>query len=313
MRPNDLITCGDLAPEDFGEIFEVARIMKESHKRGEDYPALQGKTLGMIFEKPSMRTRISFEAAMTQMGGHAIYLTRQDIRLGERESIKDGARVFARYVDAIVIRTYGHDMVIELAKYADVPVINALSDYLHPCQALADLFTLLELKEQLEGLRLAFVGDGNNVARSLAVTCSKTGVQFSIASPEGYEFTPEFMADLQAWGGDASKIRSFRDPKEAVADADAVYTDSWISMGQEEEAEIRKKVFQPYQLNASLLAHARPDALVMHCLPAHRGFEITDEVIDGPQSIVYDEAENRMHVQKAVLKLLLQKEKRGSA
>jgi ornithine carbamoyltransferase len=259
----------------------------------------------MIFEKSSMRTRVSFEVAMTQMGGHAIYLTKQDINLGERESIKDVAAILSRYVDCVAIRTYAHETVVELANHSSVPVINALSDYTHPCQALADLYTIKERLGTLDGVKIAFVGEGNNVARSLAFLCAKLGVSFKIASPENYELPAESLHMALGSAKSSACIEQRRDPVEVIQDADIVYTDTWISMGSEGEAETRRRDFRAYQLNSKLMASAKKDVLVMHCLPAHRGEEITDEVIDGPNSIIYDQAENRLHLQKALLKFLI--------
>jgi ornithine carbamoyltransferase len=260
----------------------------------------------MIFEKSSMRTRVSFEVAMTQMGGHAIYLSKHDINLGERESIKDVSKVLSRFIDCIAIRTYDHKTVTELADCSSIPVINALSDYTHPCQALTDLFTVKEKLGTLDHIKIAYVGDGNNVARSLAFLCAKLKVTCVVASPENYELSTEFLDELENNVKDKdSFIKQITDPVEAVKGADVIYTDTWISMGEEEEAEIRRKDFNGFQVNSELISHAKKDVIVMHCLPAHRGEEITDEVIDGEHSIVYDQAENRLHVQKALLKLLI--------
>jgi len=279
--------------------------LKESYKRNETDHCLAGKTLGMIFEKSSMRTRVSFEVAMTQLGGHAIYLTKHDINLGERESVKDVASVLSRYVDCITIRTYAHETVVELADSASVPVINALSDYTHPCQALTDLYTIKEKKGSLENIKLAYVGDGNNVARSLAFLCAKLNVSYRIASPENYELSAGFLKEVKGIATPGAGIEQYREPKKAVENADVIYTDTWVSMGEEEEVETRRNDFKGYQVHSELVSHAGKDTLVMHCLPAHRGEEITDDVIDGPNSIVYDQAENRLHIQKALLKLLI--------
>jgi ornithine carbamoyltransferase len=306
MQCENLVSIKNLRVEDIDELFELTAKMKESYKSGETDRCLAGKTLGMIFEKSSMRTRVSFEVAMTQMGGHAIYLTKHDINLGERESIKDVAKVLSRYVDCITIRTYAHETVVELANSASVPVINALSDYTHPCQALTDLYTIKEKKGSLDNVKLVYVGDGNNVARSLAFLCAKLNVSYKAASPENYELSSEFLEEVRKIA-ESSKtcIEQLRDPKEAVEDADVIYTDTWVSMGKEKEAVTRRNHFKGFQVNDELMSHAKRDALVMHCLPAHRGEEITDDVIDGPHSIVYDQAENRLHVQKALLKLLI--------
>lgn len=306
MQCENLVSISDLRLEDINELFELTAKMKESYKSGGTDHCLAGKTLGMIFEKSSMRTRVSFEVAMTQMGGHAIYLTKHDINLGERESIKDVAKVLSRYVDCIAIRTYAHETVVELANSSSVPVINALSDYTHPCQALADLYTIKEKKGSLDNVKLVYVGDGNNVARSLALLCAKLNVSYKAASPENYELSAESLEEVKKIAeSNKTCIEQLRDPKEAVEDADVIYTDTWVSMGKEKEAVTRRNHFKGFQVNDELMSHAKKDALVMHCLPAHRGEEITDDVIDGQRSIVYDQAENRLHVQKALLKLLI--------
>ncbi|MCP4268864.1 MAG: ornithine carbamoyltransferase [Candidatus Brocadiaceae bacterium] len=309
MNSKNLVSISDLELKDVEGLFELTATMKESCKRGEVDHCLEGKTLAMIFEKSSMRTRVSFEVAMTQMGGHAIYLTKHDINLGERESIKDVSKVLSRYVDCIAIRTYDHKTVTELADCSSVPVINALSDYSHPCQALTDLYTINEKKGSLDNIKIVYVGDGNNVARSLANLCAKLSVSFTIASPEKYELSLAHLEEAR----DATKskntcVEQIRDPKVAVRDADVIYTDTWISMGEEDEADIRRSDFKNYQVNDELVSHAKKDVYVMHCLPAHRGEEITDGIIDGKHSIVYDQAENRLHVQKALLKLLISKQ-----
>lgn len=306
MQCENLVSISDLRLEDINELFELTTKMKESYKSGGVDHCLAGKTLGMIFEKSSMRTRVSFEVAMTQMGGHAIYLTKHDINLGERESIKDVAKVLSRYVDCIAIRTYAHETVVELANSSSVPVINALSDYTHPCQALADLYTIKEKKGSLDNVKLVYVGDGNNVARSLAFLCAKLNVSYKAVSPENYELSAESLEEVKKIAeSNKTCIEQLRDPKEAVEDADVIYTDTWVSMGKEKEAVTRRNHFKGFQVNDELMSHAKKDALVMHCLPAHRGEEITDDVIDGQRSIVYDQAENRLHVQKALLKLLI--------
>ena len=265
---------------------------------------LQGCTAGLLFQKPSLRTRVSFEVAMLELGGHAVYLSPAEVGLGQREGVADVARVLSRYVDVIVARVFLHSDVAGLAQHASVPVINALSDREHPCQVLADLLTLYERRGRLEGLKLAYVGDGNNVAHSLALAAPGLGIEVRFATPDGYEPDPLIM-DLALAGAPSGAIELFRDPRDAVRGADAVYTDAWYSMGQESEAEARAPVFRRYQLNRELLEQAEPNALAMHCLPAHRNSEITDEVMDGPASVVYDQAENRLHVQKALLLRLL--------
>ncbi|MBI2471072.1 MAG: ornithine carbamoyltransferase [Planctomycetes bacterium] len=307
MKCKDLISIADLSQTDIEEIFNVTRELKEWHNKGYDEKCLSGKILGMIFEKSSMRTRVSFEVSMVQLGGHAIYLTQNDINLGKREAVKDGARVLSRYVNGIAIRTFGQDTIQELARYATVPVINALSDALHPCQALTDLYTIKEKFGAYTNIKIAFIGDGNNVARSLAQICAKLGIHFHIASPKGYELTPDFVSKTKQIADGNDLIHLYQDPKEAAEKAHVIYTDTWVSMGQETEEEVRRQAFKCFQINSDLLKAAKDDVKVMHCLPAHRGEEITDEVIDGPHSIVYDQAENRLHVEKALLKLLLRK------
>ena len=265
---------------------------------------LAGRTAALVFQKPSLRTRVSFEVAMLQLGGSAVYLSPAEVQLGQREGAVDVARVLSRYVDIVVARVFLHADVAALAENASVPVVNALSDREHPCQILADLLTLYERRGSLKGLRVAYVGDGNNVAHSLALAAPALGIELTFACPDGYEPDPVLMAQAQA-GAPSGAIELFRDPHEAVRGVDAIYTDSWYSMGQESEAEVRAPIFRPYQLNAALLADAAPGALAMHCLPAHRNQEITDDVMDGTTSVVYDQAENRLHVQKALLLDLL--------
>ncbi|HNW91282.1 MAG TPA: ornithine carbamoyltransferase [bacterium] len=312
MKAKHLISIQDLDRSEIIEIFTTTQELKARRQRGEVFVPLAGKTLAMIFQKSSTRTRVSFEAGMLQLGGHALFLSASDLQLNRGETIADTARTLSRYVDGIMIRTFKHQDVIDLAAYGSIPVINGLTDLLHPCQILADIYTIIEHKRrqpadpQLEDVRVTFVGDGNNVCNSLAVGCSKLGMHFTVCPPQGYD------PDATVWGWaeancrqSGGTLRIERDPAKAVAGADVIYTDVWASMGQETERAERLKVFRPYQVNADLLRHAKPDVLVMHCLPAHRGEEITDEVVDGPHSIVFDEAENRLHVQKAVLFLLL--------
>ncbi|MDE2777084.1 MAG: ornithine carbamoyltransferase [Chloroflexota bacterium] len=288
------------------DLLDLALRLKREWKAGGNSPLLQGKTLGMIFLKPSLRTRVSFEMAMKHLGGGAIMLGPQEIGLGVRESIPDVARVLSGYVDGIMARVFDHKDVVQLAEYASVPVINGLSDGYHPCQALGDMLTIHEHFGALDGLRLAFVGDGNNVAASVALACAHFGVSFSIATPEGYEMqrpVREQAYDIAGRNGSVLEMRTR--PQLAVADADVVYTDTWVSMGQEAEAAERADEFGAYQVNGELLKNANPNAIVMHCLPAHRGDEITDAVMDGGQSRVFQQAENRMHAQKAILARLL--------
>lgn len=306
MNCRHLTSVTDLSKKEVEALFASTSKHKAGSRLMAHFSPLSGKSLAMIFEKSSMRTRVSFEVAMTQLGGHAICLTQQDINIGKRESIKDVARVISRYVDCIAIRTFSHEHVVELARHATVPVINALSDYLHPCQALADLYTIKEKLGTLEGVKLSFVGDANNVARSLALLCAILGVTFHIASPKGYEFPQEFANDMrQTFKQDAMALQ-FHNPNDVVKDANVIYTDTWASMGQESEAETRRQHFKGYQVNKELVASAKKGVLIMHCLPAHRGEEITDDVIDGPNSIVLDQAENRLHIEKAILLMLVQ-------
>ena len=308
MKCKDLVSLADLSKEDIRKIIALALWLKAEVKAGRSRPLLAGKTLGMIFNKPSLRTRVSFEVAMLQLGGNALYLSPNEVQLGRRESIPDVARVLSRYVDAIMLRTFAHREVELLAEYSTVPVVNGLSDLSHPCQALGDLLTVLEAKGRLEGTTLTYVGDGNNVANSLLLACSKVGVNMVVATPDGFSCDPAYVEKAkEAAAGNGCNVRLMEDPREAVAGADVIYTDVWTSMGQEAERESRVKILEPYRVDARLLSLAAPDAVVMHCLPAHRGEEITDDVIDGPQSIVFDQAENRLHIQKAILALLVNK------
>ena len=292
----------DLSADDILALLDRAIELKR-FPNPQDQP-LAGINAALVFQKPSLRTRVSFEVALLELGGHAVYLSPAEIQLGQREGVVDAARVLSRYVDVIVARVFLHSDVAGLAKHASVPVINALSDREHPCQILADLLTLYERHGSLRGLRLAYVGDGNNVANSLALAAPRLGIDLRFANPDGYEPDPLIMDEAQA-GKPSGSIELFRDPQQAVQGADAVYTDSWYSMGQESEADIRAPIFRRYQINAELMSWAAPNAVAMHCLPAHRGQEITDEVIDGPASVVYDQAENRLHAQKALLLRLM--------
>jgi len=297
------LSLADVSPEEMWHLLDLAIELKEEWQRGGNRPLLKGKTLGMIFQKPSLRTRVSFDMAMLHLGGQALYLSPNEIQLGVRESVPDVARVLSRYVDAIMARVFAHSDVVTLAEYSRVPVINGLSDYEHPCQGLADFLTIIEKKgRDLRGRKLAFVGDGNNVATALLFGAAKLGMDFAIATPPGYELPASVWELGQKFAAESgSHILATHDPVEAVREADVIYTDVWASMGQEAEAEARAKVFPPYQVNAALVAKAKPDVIVMHCLPAHRGQEITDDVADGPHSVLWDQAENRMHAQKAIL------------
>jgi len=302
LHKRDLLSIADLTPASLSLILETAlRLKREGHAA-----LLAGRSLALLFEKPSLRTRVSFDIAMQQLGGHAIYLSQAEVGLGQREPVADVARVLSRYVDGIAARTYAQQTLIDLARDADVPVINALSDEEHPCQALADLLTILERRGNLRGVRLAFIGDGNNVATSLSGAAAMAGMHFTIASPPGYRLPePVLKAARRLAAESGGSVREAETPQEAVRDADVVYTDVWTSMGQEESHGARLRAFAGYQVNAELMALAPPHAVVMHDLPAHRGEEIADEVIEGPQSIVFDQAENRLHAQKAILTLLL--------
>jgi ornithine carbamoyltransferase len=302
----DLLSLGETAPADISRILTLAAGLKKDLQRGKTSRPLAGKTLVMIFEKSSTRTRLSFEIGMYQLGGQAIFLSPRDIQLGRGETIEDTARVLSRYAHGIMIRTFAHETVEAAARAADIPVINGLSDKHHPCQVLADLMTLKEKKGRLKGLKLAYVGDGNNMAHSLLEGCAGTGVSIAVAAPKGYEPDDAVVAGARkAARGTGARVLLTSDPVEAVRGAHAVYTDVWTSMGQEDEAAQRRRAFAGYQVNAALLTAARPDAVVMHCLPAHRGEEITADVLDGSRSVVLDQAENRLHAQKAVLLLLM--------
>ena len=304
----DLLSIHELSTDDVEEILILAEELKAKQKAGIPHPLLQGKTLGMIFEKSSTRTRVSFEVGMYQLGGQALFLSSRDLQLGRGEPIKDTARVLSRYLDGIMIRTYGHERIEELARYADIPVINALSDLLHPCQALTDLLTIREHKgKNLAGLKMAYVGDGNNMTHSLMYAAAKVGMHFAAATPEGYEPNAEVVANAKA---DATAmgatITVTHNPMEAVAGANVIVTDTWASMGQEAEHDARTAVFRPYQVNWELVAESG-DArcIVMHCLPAYRGEEITEDVFEEFADVIFDEAENRLHVQKAIMALVM--------
>ncbi len=297
-----LISMTDLSEEEIIEILDLAEDLKEKRLKGKVTDLLKNKSLAMIFEKSSTRTRVSFEVGMSDLGGHSIYLNSRDIQIGRGETIADTARVLSRYVSGITARVYSHDTVVELAKYSDVPVINALSDLEHPCQILADFLTIREYKNRLKDLKFVWVGDGNNVCNSLILGCALVGMQIVVACPEGYEPDANIVAKGKELGGD---ITIEHDPAKAAADADIFYTDVWVSMGDEEERDKRLSDLADYQINSGLLSLAKPDAIVMHCLPAHRGEEITEEVLEGHHSVVFNQAENRLHAQKAlILKLM---------
>jgi len=304
----DLLCLYDLTGADFDLIFERAADLKARHKRGELYHPLSGKTLGMIFEKPSTRTRVSFEAGMFQLGGHAMYLRWTDTQLGRGESIYDTAKVLSRYLDAIMIRTFAQSTVEDLARDADVPVINGLTDMYHPCQILADLLTVIERRGSVSGMKAVYIGDGNNIAHSWINAALRLCFDLILACPTGHE--PDRGVLERACSEASSRISVISDPFEAVRDADVISTDTWVSMGQEKQYRERIKAFSSYQLNERLLAASKKDVMVMHCLPAHRGEEITDAVMDGPNSAVFDQAENRLHVQKAILEILMTNNRR---
>jgi ornithine carbamoyltransferase len=299
----DLVNIYDMEAADFEQIWKKSKKLKKDLKEGRPHASLKGKALGMIFDKSSTRTRISFEVGMYQLGGIALFLNSRDTQIGRGEIIADSARVMSRYLNGIMIRTFAQANVEEFARYATIPVINGLTDLLHPCEILCDLFTIIEKKGSYEGLKIAYIGDGNNVANSWIEAATRLPFELALSCPKGYDPDEHIMAK----GVKESKegITLYRDPIEAAKNADILYTDVWASMGQESENEKRKKIFKNYQINAKLLKKAKKDAIVMHCLPAHRGEEITDDVIDGPQSVVIDQAENRLHVQKAILEILL--------
>ncbi len=302
----DFLAVSDYSPKELQEMLDLAIQLKKEHFAGGNQPLFKGKVLAMIFQKPSLRTRVSFDMAMRHMGGDALYLSPAEIGLGQRESIADVARVISGYVDAIMARVFDHAHVLELAKWASVPVVNGLSDYNHPCQAMADALTIIEKFGSLKGLNVTYLGDGNNVAVSLLHICAKLGANFTLASPEGYDMLPEAIELGKKFAAESgSKTTFIRDPHEAVKNAHIIYTDTWTSMGQEAETEKRKAVFPPYQVNQKLVEEADKDVIVMHCLPAHRGQELTDEVADGPHSVIFPQAHNRLHAQKAVLYKLL--------
>jgi ornithine carbamoyltransferase len=302
LSGRDCLTLAEFSPEEAGLILDEAAKIKALQKSRIPYRPLRGRTLAMVFQKPSNRTRVSFEVGMYQLGGHALHLLPQEIQMGKRETPSDTGRVLARYIDAIMVRTFDHEEVEELADAAEVPVINGLTDRHHPCQALADLLTVREEFERLEGLKISYIGDGNNVAHSLAVACALTGASLTIAHPQGHAPDPAVIKLADTLGAAPTLTE---DPREAASGARVVYTDVWVSMGQEDEAEERKKRLAPYRVDEELMGLAERDAIFLHCLPAHRGEEVTAEVIDGPQSRVFDQAENRLHAQKALLYLLL--------
>ncbi|MFA5554806.1 MAG: ornithine carbamoyltransferase [Phycisphaerae bacterium] len=299
----DFLSIDSFTPQQLTEHLELSSKLKKLYKKGKRDLCLCGKTLVMLFEKPSLRTRLSFQVAMTDLGGSAIYVKPEDIGgIGKREPVKDIARVLSRYAHGIMARTFEHNTVVELGKYATIPVINALTDWSHPCQAMADVMTIQEHLGKLKGVKIAYVGDGNNVARSLAFVCGKLGMKMSIASPKGYELDAESISKANSLAADS--VNQTNDPAEAVKNADVIYTDTWVSMGQENEKQKRINDFAGYQVNTELLKNS-PSAKIMHCLPAYRGFEISDEIVESPNSIIFDQSENRLHFQRALLKKLM--------
>ena len=302
----NLLTIFDLSAKDIDSLLIRAKELKAMQKEGVECLSLKGKTLGLLFEKQSTRTRLSFEVAILQLGGHSIYLSPHQIQMGRGEEIRDTARVFSGYLDGIVIRTFEQKMIEEFAGYSSIPVINGLTDQPHPCQIISDMLTILEKKGRLSGIRLTYIGDGNNVAHSLIEGAAVMGIHLRVAAPEGYEPDKNIVETaLQKARETGAVIEVMKDPFEAVTGADAVYTDVWTSMGQEEEEHGRRKIFRTYQVNRELMNTAKPDAIILHCLPAHRGEEITDDMMESPQSVVFEQAENRLHMQKALLEMLM--------
>ncbi len=302
----DFLAIADYSPSELNDLLDLAVELKKEYFEKGNQPILKNKVLALVFNKPSLRTRISFEMAMRHLGGDALFISPAEIGLGKRESIADVARVLSGYVQGIMARVFDHEHVLELAQYADIPVINGLSDYNHPCQAMADVLTIKENFSDLVGLNVTYIGDGNNVAVSLMHACAKLGANFTIANPEGYDLPQDPIDQAKSFAKDSgSELHFLSDPHQAVKDAHVIYTDTWTSMGQEEEAKKREKVFPPYQVNQALVDEARSDVIVMHCLPAHRGQEITDEVADGPHSRLFPQAHNRLHAQKAIVHQLM--------
>ncbi len=300
----DLISLKDLSTLDIEKIFALTEKIKKTEQKFSQ--SLKGKSVGLIFQKPSNRTRVSFDVGIWQMGGHPVYLSPEEINLGKREAVSDVAKTLSRYLDAAVLRTFSHQDVVDLAKAATIPVINGLSDFTHPCQALADFYTIIEKKKKLKGITLAYVGDGNNVCNSLLFGASKLGMDIKVATPKNYEPNKDV---IKVSSNFAKKTKSFvvltNDPIEAVKGADVIYTDVWTGMGQEKESKMRKKIFADFQVNSKLVSHAKKDYIFMHCLPAHRGEEVEAKIIDSKNSVVFDQAENRLHIHKAVLVFLL--------
>jgi ornithine carbamoyltransferase len=306
LKGKSLDSLFNLTKEEIEQILKASELLKFQLLRGEVHHLLKGKTLAMIFEKPSTRTRVSFEVGMWQLGGYALYLSASDLQLGRGETIADTAQTLSRYVNGMMARVFAHQTILDLVKYSRVPVINGLSDFTHPCQGLADLFTIYEKKGHLIGLKLAYIGDGNNVAHSLLYGCSKVGMDITLACPKGYEPDPNVVSKAKEEGKrSGGEVKVTKDPKEAVSEADIIYTDVWASMGKEKEHEKRVKIFKPYQVNTKLVKEAKEDYIFMHCLPAHRGEEVTDEVAGSNNSVIFDQAENRLHTQKALMALMM--------
>ncbi len=302
----NFLTLLDYSPEQINELLDFSLVLKKYQKEGVPHPFLAGKTLAMIFEKSSTRTRVSFEVGMSQLGGSALFLSSKDSQLGRGEPISDTAQVLSRYVDGIMIRTHGHEIIEELAKHSTVPVVNALTDDFHPCQALADIMTIYEAKGTFKGIKTVYVGDGNNVAHSLLIACAKVGMDVAIATPKGYEPKPWIINEVEAICQETkATFQLTNDPVEAMNGADVIYTDVWTSMGYEEETNDRLEIFKPFQVNNRLVQHANDDYIFLHCLPAHREEEVTADIIDGSHSYIFDQAENRLHVQKAILVALM--------
>ena len=300
------ISVTDATLDEFQQMLKLTEDLKNKRKNRIPFKPMDGKTLGMIFTKSSTRTRVSFEVGTVELGGYPLFLSSADIQLGRGETIYDTANVLSRFVDGIMIRTFAHQDVLDLAEYGSIPIINGLTDYMHPCQAIADLFTVYEHKGKLEGLKMSYIGDGNNVTHSLLHACAMAGMDMSVATPKGYECAPEIVEEAKEIGKKTgSKIVITNDPVEAIKDSDAVYTDTWVSMGQEAEKAKRIEIFKDYTIDGKLFKNAKDDAVFMHCLPAYRGYEVTEEVIDGPNSVIFDEAENRLHAQKAIMTMLM--------
>lgn len=307
FNQSHLLQLQDYSKDEIYQVLSLALRLKDMQENNIPHPFLKDKTLAMIFTKSSTRTRVSFEVGINQLGGYGLFLSSNDIQLGRGETIEDTAKVLSRYVDGIMIRTYKQQDVIDLAKYGSIPIINGLTDSYHPCQILADLLTIYEIKGKLSGLKLAYIGDGNNIAHSLLTGCTKVGMDISIGCPAGYEPSDQIISKaVENSQKSECRVIITNSPTEAIKDADIVYTDVWASMGQEEEETVREEIFSPYQINSKLLSYTRPDAIFLHCLPAYRGKEVTTDIIDGPHSFVFDQAENRLHAQKSIMVLLMQ-------